>query len=65
MCIRDSYEAAIAADPSLHWAHYNLATLVHELDGLDAARPHYRAFIDRAPASAANYVNHVRELLNS
>ncbi len=62
---RKHYAAAIASDPTLHWAHYNLARLVHETDGLDAARPHYQAFIDRAPASAAKYVDHVRELLKT
>ncbi|MFO0746297.1 MAG: tetratricopeptide repeat protein [Myxococcota bacterium] len=55
---RALYLRAIAAaeqrkDPAdrgpLAWSHYNLGQLLEAEDGLDAARPHYQAFLALAP----------------
>lgn len=57
------YEGALAARPGHPFAHYNLARLRLSTSGMAAARPHFQAFLDQAPPSAAREVEQVKKLL--
>jgi Tfp pilus assembly protein PilF len=59
------FRKALAADPKHPCANYNLASLLHKRQGLPAARPHYEAYLDRAPSHEASRVDEVRKLLET
>lgn len=51
-----------ADDPA---AHYNLARLLHRLQGLEAARAHFEAFLRHAPAWTGRRRDEVRRILGA
>lgn len=57
------YERALTARTDHPFAHYNLARLRLTQSGMAAARPHFQAFLDQAPPSAAREVGEVKKLL--
>ncbi len=57
------YVRAIDLRPVHPFAHYNLARLREATSGMRAARPHYQAFLEQAPPSAAREIEAVKKLL--
>ncbi len=62
---RDLYERALARAPGHPSASLNLARIIHEADGLKAARPYYEAFVRGALPWQKGTVDEVREILES